>query len=369
MPDQPGSGAVPEQDHYEVLGAQRDCDTAELTRAYRRAMRRTHPDMGGSAEEFAAVQLAWETLGDPDLRARYDGGADDWAFDDWGVAAAEPAPSPSPGAARTSDTRDDPGGEGVRPRATRDHARKPFAPGAVELPEPVLPAVRHRRPVPFAALDGAGKLAQLCAGGGALVVLSFGAARIDEVSYGLALTSAALIALAWPVARRFGWTGILTWAVPLLAIVGAMVVWGIGVDPGPGAFLLAAVGLVAVATLFRLIVRAERDARPHARSREAERIGRRFEQYELAEDWNLVRDALTTPAAVLERVLEVAAPIGARRYVMLDPHTARTTVRVLDADVPDGTWFVLGPDDRILALAAGAAPEAWSRVIRRGSSR
>lgn len=363
MPDQPGSGAVSEQDHYEVLGAQRDSDAAELARAYRRAMRRTHPDMGGSAEAFAAVQVAWETLGDPDRRARFDAGGDDWAFDDWGVAAAEPAPDTG------ADASEDAGKAHSRPRATRDDARTPFAPGAVELPELSLPAVRRPRQVPFAALDGGGMLAQLSSGGAALVVLSFGAARIDEVSYGLALMSACLTALMWPVARRFGWTGVLTWAVPLLGIVGLAVVGGMSVDPGPGAVFLGAVGLVAVATVFRLAVRAERDARPHAQSREAERAGRRFELHELAEDWNLVRHALTTPRAVLERVLEVAAPIGARRYVMLDPHTARTTVRVLDADVPDGTWFVLDPDGRVLALAAAGAPEAWSRVIRRGTRR
>lgn len=44
----------------------------ELRRAYRRRLRETHPDAGGRAAEFHAVQGAWELLGTPEARAAYD---------------------------------------------------------------------------------------------------------------------------------------------------------------------------------------------------------------------------------------------------------------------------------------------------------
>ncbi|WP_158864736.1 J domain-containing protein [Leifsonia sp. AG29] len=59
---------------YEVLGVRSTVSQEELRRAYRRLLRRTHPDTGGSAAEFQAVQAAWELVGDPEDRARYDRG-------------------------------------------------------------------------------------------------------------------------------------------------------------------------------------------------------------------------------------------------------------------------------------------------------
>lgn len=57
---------------YEVLGVDRTASDDELRRAYRRRARQTHPDLGGSAAQFNAVQLAWERLGTPESRAAYD---------------------------------------------------------------------------------------------------------------------------------------------------------------------------------------------------------------------------------------------------------------------------------------------------------
>lgn len=55
-------------DPYAVLGVSRDADDAAIHSAYRKAVRRTHPDAGGSAGEFEAVQEAYEVLRDPDRR-------------------------------------------------------------------------------------------------------------------------------------------------------------------------------------------------------------------------------------------------------------------------------------------------------------
>ena len=60
---------------YDVLGVSSNVGQDELRRAYRRLLRETHPDTGGSAERFNAVQVAWERVGDTESRASYDRGA------------------------------------------------------------------------------------------------------------------------------------------------------------------------------------------------------------------------------------------------------------------------------------------------------
>jgi hypothetical protein len=59
---------------YEVLGVEASASDEQLRRAYRRRLRETHPDTGGRAAEFTAVQLAWERVGSAEARAQYDGG-------------------------------------------------------------------------------------------------------------------------------------------------------------------------------------------------------------------------------------------------------------------------------------------------------
>jgi curved DNA-binding protein CbpA len=60
---------------YEVLGVTAAATMEELRRAYRRRLRETHPDTGGEAVEFHAVQVAWELIGTPEDRAAFDGSA------------------------------------------------------------------------------------------------------------------------------------------------------------------------------------------------------------------------------------------------------------------------------------------------------
>jgi curved DNA-binding protein CbpA len=57
---------------YEILGVKVDADAAAIKRAYRRKAQKLHPDKGGNADAFAAVQLAYEVLSDDDRRKRYD---------------------------------------------------------------------------------------------------------------------------------------------------------------------------------------------------------------------------------------------------------------------------------------------------------
>lgn len=67
MPDSPLASSP-----YEVLGVPATAGDDELRRAYRRRLRETHPDAGGRADEFHAVQRAWELVGSAEARAVYD---------------------------------------------------------------------------------------------------------------------------------------------------------------------------------------------------------------------------------------------------------------------------------------------------------
>ncbi|KGG16932.1 MULTISPECIES: molecular chaperone DnaJ [unclassified Prochlorococcus] len=62
-------------DFYDTLGVSRDADADSLKRAYRRLARQYHPDINkeaGAEDRFKEIGRAYEVLGDPDKRARYD---------------------------------------------------------------------------------------------------------------------------------------------------------------------------------------------------------------------------------------------------------------------------------------------------------
>ncbi|RDI69946.1 ferredoxin Fer [Halopelagius longus] len=61
---------------FEILGVDSDADDAEIERAYRRRVKESHPDHGGSAEEFKAVYAAYREILDGYEETGTDDGAD-----------------------------------------------------------------------------------------------------------------------------------------------------------------------------------------------------------------------------------------------------------------------------------------------------
>lgn len=114
MTGRDGAGRDP-RTAYEVLGTDRTATADELRRAYRAAARRTHPDAGGDARDFRAVTRAWEAVGDPEARRRYD-------------LSLPPEPAPGrPGGSRAGD-------------AGRGHRRRGGAGGASPADVVYVPA-------------------------------------------------------------------------------------------------------------------------------------------------------------------------------------------------------------------------------------
>lgn len=58
--------------YYEILGVDKGASPDEIKTAYRKKAQETHPDKGGDADQFKAVQQAYEILSNPDKRALYD---------------------------------------------------------------------------------------------------------------------------------------------------------------------------------------------------------------------------------------------------------------------------------------------------------
>ena len=63
---------MPKPDPYTVLGVPKNADAETIRQAHRRRARATHPDAGGNAADFRAVNEAAVILRDPGRRARYD---------------------------------------------------------------------------------------------------------------------------------------------------------------------------------------------------------------------------------------------------------------------------------------------------------
>ena len=60
------------RDPYAVLNVARDASASEIKSAKKALVKQHHPDKGGDRAAYEAVQLAYDVLLDPQLRAAYD---------------------------------------------------------------------------------------------------------------------------------------------------------------------------------------------------------------------------------------------------------------------------------------------------------
>lgn len=73
-----------QKDYYKVLGVGRDADEREIKKAFRKLTLKFHPDKAAAQnitpedaqKKMSAINEAYEVLGDPELKARFDRGDD-----------------------------------------------------------------------------------------------------------------------------------------------------------------------------------------------------------------------------------------------------------------------------------------------------
>jgi curved DNA-binding protein len=70
------------QDYYELLGVSKDASGADIKKAFRKLARKYHPDVAededAAEEKFKQINEAYEVLGDPEKRQRYDQLGSNW---------------------------------------------------------------------------------------------------------------------------------------------------------------------------------------------------------------------------------------------------------------------------------------------------
>src|ERR1041384_5530595 len=73
--------AVEFKDYYKILGVPRTATDDEIRKSFRKLAREFHPDVAkkaGAEEKFKEINEAYEVLGDPEKRKKYDALGSSW---------------------------------------------------------------------------------------------------------------------------------------------------------------------------------------------------------------------------------------------------------------------------------------------------
>src|SRR5690242_4562380 len=116
------------KDYYAVLGVSRDATEAEIKKSFRKLARQFHPDTAKdkktAEDKFKEINEAYEVLGDPEKRRKYDELGANWQAG----AAYEPPPGTQRGAGRRPETEFHFGGTGFSDFFEQFFGRGPRAP-------------------------------------------------------------------------------------------------------------------------------------------------------------------------------------------------------------------------------------------------
>jgi len=350
--------------HYDVLGVPRDADRQEIARAYRAAMRRLHPDaVGGeapverteTADELIAVQAAWRVLGDPEARVAYDrelgSSADLWDDLGWGAAVGDPehgAAAPRPDADEPPTRRPRPA-PGPVPAPSAEPWRTPYAPGAVRVPEPVLPeGPPTRSALDWAVIAAAGLLGAATVGG----IVEIGLSHL--VGVGAAVGYVALLAGIVGTTLEFQRGDQARAAGFAITVFWVVLSPGVPFRFGTPATVVGGLAAAAIAAG----VWAVRRRRRAVRRRQLDRTAR-VNAYHGAVEWNRVREALRAPGSHVERCSGVYNSDDPRYMRAVHPETGEETIRETGRPLPRHAWIVVADDGEVLCAAPPGALDAW----------